>query len=799
MPTTSPVRPLHRLLVAAVSFSMAFPFAPVALAQVGQGDPPAAEAASIARQRHVLEGVLAELDPADFDVDALALDLAFAEPADIATFVADDIAYQTYRGLLRGPQGTLVARAGNALDQSVLLARLLTDAGYEARVALGTLDDDAADRLLAVMFEQAAGDAAETGGDQDAAATLAAITDVPGDQLEAGLAALDALSTDDLPPYRAALEARTLVLAALEGAGIGLGADVTRTLRDEARAYAWVEYRLSGAEPWSAAHPAFGSEAPPVVEAATFLEGSVPDAYLHKLRIEVTLERKRGEEFSTVALMEPWERPVANLLGVTIEIGNVPLGEAAGASLVELGTDLAEVAFFAPTLMGSLAPGAQAFDTLGNVVPPDAAASAMAGVFQTAAEKTNRATSALGALGGGPADEEPFAVSAEWVDFVLVAPGGEETRFRRFVFDRRTPEARATGGTDLLGQDVLLNGILTQQTVMVAPGALDHGYVASQIGAQAIAALDVLEAVRTAEPERAGAVLVERLGDVEVKDHLGLMASFDGVGASDGGVAYRAEPTIVVLRQAFTPGEAPSGAFGVDIVHNERRFLRRDGAAIAVDAEQAVLAGTWETSVERAYVQRYGAAGHGTYAAFEGVSAADAQVVAPYDVEALARLGDVGGALPALAADVQRGYAVIVATGTTDDAAPFAWWRVEPSTGATLGVAADGRGAESTEYSIPFGVSAAFAGALAVPGALACAAGEGGMAMALCFCDLAVTTGVSLALGFALAEKFAKAAIALFLIGDIGVGTVTAVPGLIPGPCSWVASEGARRPTCVPA
>ncbi|MFO7544880.1 MAG: hypothetical protein R6W77_05235 [Trueperaceae bacterium] len=796
---------VRRLLTLALSASLAFPLAPFALAQPGPaGASAAANADPIVRQKDVLRDVLAELDPTTFDVDALSLELAFAEPEDIVAYVAGEIAFESYAGLLRGPQGTLVARAGNALDQSVLLARLLTDAGYEARVALASLDDDDANRLLRTMFDGAGPGDATTAAARDEAASaenmeaLARITGTDLATIEAGLADLAAARVEELPAYQAAGDARSLVTAALAGAGIELGGDATGSLAAEASSYAWVEYRLFEDEPWSAAHPAFGGQAAPAVQAERWIEGAVPDELLHKVRIEVMLERKRGDEFSTVALMEPWERPAANMLGIPIEVGNVPLGEGADASLVELGTDLAEVAFFVPTLNGSMAPEAQAFDTLGNVVPPDAAASAMAGVFQTVGEKGNAATSALGALGDGPSDDEPFALVAQWVDYVLVAPGGEETRHRRFVFDRRTPEARATGGSDLQSQQVLLNGILSQQTVMVVSGALIPAYVAQALGEQSLRSLDVLEALRAAPAGDTAELMVELLADAEVKDHLGLIASFDAVGAGEGGVAYRATPTVVVLRQALTPGPEPSGAFGVDIVTNARRFLRPEGNEMRHDAQRAVLAGAWETSVEREYVRRFGVANHGTYAAF-GAGDVVAAVVAPFDVEALAGLAEAAEALPALRSDVERGYAVVVPTGPRPEGVGYAWWRVDPVTGETLGVAADGRGAESVEYSIPFGVSAAFAGALAVPGALACATGSGGMAMALCFCDLAVTTGVALALGAALAAKFAGAAVALFLIGDIGAGTVLAIPGLFTGPCTWAASEGEERWVCMPA
>src|SRR5688572_3380542 len=54
----------------------------------------------------------------------LAFELEFGQER-IFRFVAEQIRYQPYAGLLRGAEGTLMARAGNAADQAVLLAALL--------------------------------------------------------------------------------------------------------------------------------------------------------------------------------------------------------------------------------------------------------------------------------------------------------------------------------------------------------------------------------------------------------------------------------------------------------------------------------------------------------------------------------------------------------------------------------------------------------------------------------------------------------------------------------------------------
>ena len=53
--------------------------------------------------------------------------------------IATRIRFEPYAGVLRGAEGTAVARSGNSLDQSMLLARLLRRQGYDVRFVQGSL------------------------------------------------------------------------------------------------------------------------------------------------------------------------------------------------------------------------------------------------------------------------------------------------------------------------------------------------------------------------------------------------------------------------------------------------------------------------------------------------------------------------------------------------------------------------------------------------------------------------------------------------------------------------------------
>ena len=755
-------------LLALACLGLSFPLAPVAAAQ-------GAVAAATAEARRQLDALEALLDPAEHDVDSLALELAFEEPEAIAAWVAENVGLELYAGLLRGPQGTLVAGAGNALDQSVLLARLLNDAGYEARVALGELTDALATELVMSMFVAGAGASQRDARSvTDVASSVASATGADTERAAAGLSELTETELRDLPAYAEAVAQAEALLAQL---GRPVDPVMTDELVAEARDYAWVEYRLSEAEPWTPAHPAWpASAALPAVAAVSHLDGEVPAELTHRLRIEVSIERKRGDEFEVEPLMTPWERPVANLLGHTVVVGNSPMGETGPADLARVGAELVDVAFFVPVLDGAIAPGAQAFDLNGNLVPPDAAASHMAGVFQTGAERLGGAIGALGAMGGDAAPAEPFALTAQWIDFVLVAPGGEETRHRRTVFDRRPAEARAAGGDELLDRSVLKDGLVTTYAVMASGGRLSPSFVASELGEQAAFHLAVLERLAQApadgEAADEAALLLDLLADYVPKDHLRLIAASDGIDGTLDGLAYRAEPALFALFGSFTPTEEGRARSGVDVIANAKRTLVLDGGDVVQDFEGSVLAGVWDTVIEREFVAGFGGP---VATALRQDRPEGYRVVTAGDTTGLREAGAPDEALTALRADLDNGYAVVVPQRSSVDPEGFAYWRVDLASGETLGMDASGRGNAMTEFLMSLAVGLTVNAALAVPSLIQCASSSN---PALCYCDV-IASGVLFSFLGALlgalfvAERFVAVIVTYTIVDVTVIGPVT--------------------------
>lgn len=184
------------------------------------------------------------IDRNQIDLDELLTSLDF-DAETIARFVREKVAFQQYEGLLRGALGTLLSRAGNSLDQSVLLATLLKDAGYEARISRATLSKPMADALMQRIQKSEVLPAA------DAEAMAALFASGTGPQAEADqhpqLARLGSGKDIDL--------AVSEILLALDKENITLGDDRMLSIyAEEARDYFWVEYRLGPSDSWTAQH-----------------------------------------------------------------------------------------------------------------------------------------------------------------------------------------------------------------------------------------------------------------------------------------------------------------------------------------------------------------------------------------------------------------------------------------------------------------------------------------------------------------------------------------------------------------
>lgn len=783
---------LTQLLV--LGLVLAGPGTSIALAQAGTGEVEAAMQ-RIALLRTEVDRADAALPDRAWTQEELAFELAFEDPETIGAWVRDEIAFEAYRGVLRGADGALRAGAGNAWDQSLLLATLLFDAGYTARIARATLPDEAALQLVESMRPL------EPVGVEDVAVTEPFAED---EELRETLAEVERRTAE----LERELIDRTVgtadwLASRLADAGIATGGTDPSEVVSDARDYAWVEVRLSEGEPWTALHPAAPERAAWLdgLEPEATFDGEIPSELQHRFRIEAVVEQRRGSELETSTLMDGWERPVANLSGVALSYGAYPDGYldlGPGASPDEA---FAETSFVLPVFNGELAPGGDVFDLLGSVAPSDAAQSAAGGLFQNVGAAFGDAASEVSG------EEDLVALTGHWLEFTLIAPGGEETTYRRTILDRLGSERRAAGDArgDLLPMTdaEVVERLRTQHVFMLAPGRYAPGFVRQRSLEGARATLDYLETLWLATSEDPEA-LPEPPDGLEAASAeaplLRLYEAFDDADATlpAGTLAYRATPSLVVTTVD------PEGARAtVDIVHNARRTLAFGAERGPTPSFAAgVRAGVWESTIEGyAYADASTVEDTPSYFAEAEAQGVEVRTLAPGSADAVAQLALPEPSKAAIARDLAAGYAVVTPVAMPDAASVAHWWRVDPASGETLGRGADGRGNVLAGYSITK-IGIAFSVLTGLIGVGACAATGGGLGC--CALDGVAYFG----LGFVFASLFGTSILGLSMGVSFDLHSlVFGAAGALPSTCSLFSDGGrdgasdvrivaASEPTC---
>lgn len=637
------------------------------------------------------------LNRAAFETDPL-LDTLQYEASDIISFVRDSIAFEQYPGTLRGPRGTLLSRAGNALDQSVLLAKLLRDAGFDARIASAQLPDQLAHELLRQM--KLPRQTPPSVGDVDALSrAISAMAEDYGDEdtISANLSqpSVPSQSTH----YDEVLKTTELLKQTLKKAKAwpALSEEVSN-LAAEATEYYWVQYREMAADPWQDIHPSFSSGTPEEMpEAQSFLADTVPAELQHRFRLQIFIERLVGQELEVIPVSEAWERPVANLLDVPLTVSNIPDALTLEASMQgRAGESAAGAGFFIPMFNGAEAPGARYFDLQGNIIDPMVASDPSAGVFAEAGRAFGQVTEALG--GARP------ILTAQWIELTLIAPGGEEQVYRRAAFDRLGPARRLQGETKVprpATQAEETRPLLKLHTIMLSAAETPTGLRLDRTFEQYIRMRPVArELLAYLGASSSGQDNPTLPGTVENpprywSGHLTLLSSFNLANQlSSSHLIYRASPSLFIHSQG---PDADGGASElVDIVTNPRRAVKISGQSVTLDPAAVMMAGVWDTAHEGALLPQ-GDSRLNTASVFAEARAAGIGLTVVRPGQSLNAL-DAGPDVKAdVASDLARGFAVVIPERQTNPDRS-AWWRVHPGTGETVGQITGGRGADLVEW-----------------------------------------------------------------------------------------------------
>jgi len=432
--------------------------APVALRGADAKAERAAIVARLEKTGGALAASLRETPRDTFDPQAV-IEQVGRDPAKLFEWVRDHTYLVPYQGSLRGASGVLMDRLGNSLDRSLLLAELLRSSGTQVRLARATLTEEQAKALLAGL-RPAPAERLPTRKDLD----------VAGAEIYAKKRGLDVAETrakfEQVKAEEAALRATAAARIAKQAAPLAAAVGAPAQAADEQagriaalRDHFWLQRNENGA--WvdlDASRPdaAPGKVAVDGVTAAgtvaldaADLNKHVPADAAHEIEVRVIVEQQlKGQLKEQIALKHAL-RP-AELIGRSVELTNVPI---TGSGLPNpLSTRAAEFgakykaavlthAQWLPTIaVGKHRVSQRSFRDDGelNDSPKMEPAGMVAGAGR----------GAMGAFGSAltgdtGAAEEKGTLTAQFVEYEFRSPGRKPQTVRRTIYDAVGPAARA--------------------------------------------------------------------------------------------------------------------------------------------------------------------------------------------------------------------------------------------------------------------------------------------------------------------------------------------------------------------
>ncbi len=418
----------------------------------------------------------------------------------------------------------------------------------------------------------------------------------------------------------------------------------------------------------------------------------MPEKYHHRVKIEAFIEQRVGEQLKTHRLMPPWEKPSANLFNVAITYSNQPSGGQHNQTF-NIQQIIEGTQFFSPTLNGQPV-GDQVFDMQGRLIDAAAMNTPAGALFQTIG---NKGLAAIDALNDKQANDRPsMQLNAQWLQFTFTEPNGDNYVQKRYLYQAsKTTELKAAKA-QLLSEYVLLANT-TEHSI---------GYLASVY----------LQLVKDSMPllKASSDYLFNNNKNAQFPNNLvtsefEILAQYHWMNnrpnTDKNIIRYRSKSNMLGIKRGYISAE--KAYIAVDIINNQQNFLIKANNQIHHSAQTAFEHGLWETASEWVPAKVNGLSGN-DIDTLKVTSAAKQQNIdwvlhhaKNPDLSSIQRVfADDQHALNRIIADIQMGYSVLVPAKKPKELLMGGWWRINPLTGETLGMTADGGGQSATEYII---------------------------------------------------------------------------------------------------
>lgn len=679
----------------------------------------ARNAIAMQRSLQALEDGLADIprdrwDPQDV-VDTIGIDAPL-----LYGFLRSRTRWVPYQGALRGPLGVLMDQRGNSLDQSLLLARLYELAGFEVRLAHGSLDTATMDRLLAGWrnpLPEEYGAAAQPGPlPAENPDELAVSYDLAP---EAVIASLQVNAERASTTGTRLREMTAIQVSALVSAFGTLPPDREtdpdeQKIRQSLADHWWVEVNDGG---WQAADPLepgaeFGKALTGATETLSLDE--LPEDLWHHVTVRLVIEQAKGGKALTGTVLEQRVR-AADMVGQEIRLDHYPTQWPATWPTTtpdDLQTKLRAALATQKEWLPTLTIGGQEFNQGSikdngdiNLTPSPVNPFAVIGV--PIAGDISKVVDALSlpgeagqvAPGGEVAVGSAGELTAEWLDFSIERPGLPPEEIRRTLFDIAGPAFRTKGDYSTLKLDEKDRfdrsmAMLGQVQAILLPAAPPAGQILARQAEQILANKPILDEIAKDPFGEIPGNIVELLGKMRpVPVVLDGFASARFSQSPVGDAVYLEKPMIVALHNELVR-DRNTGDF------NTQAALDIISSGVAVDPFSGIepfkarlVQGVHDTLTEAL------ALGGGSPGVLNAALALDQQpagwmllrdradpLLASLDPDFAERLET----------DLSAGAFVLVPPGP--EKGKEVWWKIDPYTGETLGYGSRGWGQALVEY-----------------------------------------------------------------------------------------------------
>jgi hypothetical protein len=667
------------------------------------------------------------------------VDTVGLEAEDLYRWVRDSVAWMPYRGILRGPEGVLMDRTGNGLDRALLLARLLTLAGHDVRLARATLSPETArsawDRLVAGRttppaaagpLESLAADANPIredellvtadlyGIDRAIVGTLVSATNSEAEGLSQTMSDRVAGQTESLAAMVGGLDGDAIAAAVL--------AEAMASLAD----HWWVQVERDGAFVDLDLMAQDGSGAALAPAADTFAPDALPADLEQRVVIRVVAEQLKDGALSEHVTVEQSLRP-RDLYGATIGFRHFPMAwpqdwpqVTPDDIQIKLRAALLTQTEWMPVLVaGDVVVGTVGVFDTGEIDPSPKPVDPFTQMTVAMTGMVSKATDVL-ATGADPdalidrdagldTPRPPRAegeLVAERLEFEVQVPGLDPITHRRDLFDLIGPAERATGDLSrfaMSGQKALDRSMamMAESEIQILPARLAPEFLTYLAAENAIGNRPVLDELGR-----------DPFGRVP-SNYMELFSKLNGLPAALYSLAslrfalnpwsdwvFVDRPSVVAQHVRLTRGGGGDfvAGVGLDIVENG---VGVDPLAAAWAAALRIGQGVADTNAESLSLTKTGKVSANAADAFAASpDTAGWRLVAPADASSLAALGYAPDDAARIAAELAAGRLVAAPPPPADGGRLDGWWRIDPTTGTTLGIGVSGHGQAMVEYAL---------------------------------------------------------------------------------------------------